>query len=807
MSSIIQDLRYSFRTLKSHPILAVVALLTLALGIGANTAIFSVVHAVLLSPIPYPAENPDAVVVLSEKTANHRRISVAYSNFKDIQSQAASFEAVAAYRRSTVNLTGLDEPIRLRVLLTTFNYFDLMGVAPVLGRFFTVEEDQPGAAGVAVLNDLLWRNRFGSDRGAIGRPIELNDEIYTIVGVLPPEFELDTEERVYIPLEPWADNPGTQDRGNHQGIFVTAKMRDDVTFGQAVAEMETFYQQLEGEYPNTNSGLGVNVDRLDELRVEDYRATLLLVMGAVTLVLLIVCSNVANLLLARAVSRRRDFAIQAALGAARKRLIQQGLTEGVLLAVIGGVMGVVLAYWSLSLLRGMLPADVPRLHLAQIDWRILGYGLVVSILTGTFFGTVPAVLATRSRPADPLREGGRDTGSRGFAGRALLVGEVALATVLLIGAFLFIRSVYELTRVDPGFRPDHLLTMQVRLPSSRYPSDQRVGFFRQVQERLAALPGAESATVALNFPVTGYNWSSIFIVGDKPVPPRENLPSSIFNPVDVSYFKTMEIPLLRGRIFEDSDDIDSRRVIVVNETLAHRMWPGEDPIGKLLKQGWPESEGEDSPWREVIGIVGDTKQEGLEEDIRMETYIPLQQIPLSSVNVGLRTKLDPLSLAEPAKAVIRSLDPNLPVYEIKTMENAIDATFAPKRFSMLLLGIFAALALVLAAVGLYGVIAYSVAGRTREIGVRMALGAKRLEIFGMVLREGMLLSVLGALLGIGTALGLSQLLAGFLYGVTPKDPATFIVVPAVLVLVSLAACAAPARSATRIDPMNVLRYE
>jgi putative ABC transport system permease protein len=323
---------------------------------------------------------------------------------------------------------------------------------------------------------------------------------------------------------------------------------------------------------------------------------------------------------------------------------------------------------------------------------------------------------------------------------------------------------------------------------------------------METLPGVDSATVALSFPVTGFNWSSIFIVQDKPVPPRENLPSSIFNPVDVSYFQTMGIPLLRGRTFESSDDADSRPVIVINQTLAQSMWPGEDPIAKLLKQGWPESEGEDNPWREVIGVVADTKQEGLEEDIRMETYIPLRQLPLSNAYVGLRTQLEPLSLAEPAKAVVRSLDPNLPVYDIETMDNAIADTFAPKRFSMLLLSIFAALALTLAAVGLYGVIAYSVVGRTREIGVRMALGAKRFEIFNMVLREGMLLSVIGAFLGIGAAFGLSRLLTGFLYGVAPNDLTTFTLVPVVLVLVSLAASAVPARSATRIDPMDVLRY-
>jgi putative ABC transport system permease protein len=805
--NVIQDLRTSFRAFKKNPIFAAVAILTLALGIGAVTAIFSVVHAVLLRPLPYPSLDPNQVLVLTERDKKHDQMSVSYPNFKDYQELAESFQSMAAYRNSNYNLTGLDEPVRLRVRLTNFNYFDIMGVSPFLGRFYNVEEDRPGVAGVVVLNHSLWKNRFGGDPDILGSTIELNDERYTVIGVLPQDFELIPRERAYIPLEPWADNPGAKDRGNHQGLMLVARMHPGVSLDEARAEMETVCKQLEQQYPETNSGLTTNVDPIIDVQVGDYRTTLLMIMGAVTLVLMIACTNVANLMLARAVSRKKEYALQAALGAPLRRLVGQGLTEGVLLAIIGGILGVFSAFWGLNLLRGFLPSDIPRLHLAQLDWRVLVYGLVVSSITGIIFGAAPALLASRAKPSDPLKEGGRGTSGRGRTGRSLLVGEVALATLLLIGACLLIRSVYELTRVEPGFRSENLLTFSTQLPESRYTRARARVFYQEIREHLAALPGVTSVTVGLSIPMNDYAWGSIFIVGDKPVPPREDLPSSVFNPVDTGFFETLDIPLLRGRTFQGSDTNDSLPVIVVNETLANHFWPNEDPIGKRLKQGWPESEGEFFPWREIVGVVGDTKQVSLDTETRMETYIPFKQLPIFYAKVVLRTEVDPLSLIEPAKASIHALDSELPVYSVETMESIIATTIAPRRFAMLLLGIFAALALVLSAIGLYGVIAYSVARRTQEIGVRMAVGADRGSVFGLVLREGMTLSFIGALTGVAGALALSHLLAGLLYGVGSKDPLTFTLIPLLLLAVSFAACSVPAFSATRIDPIDALRYE
>lgn len=807
MTTFLQDLRLCLRAIRKNPGFTAIAVVTLALGIGANTAIYSVVHAVLLQPIPYPAEDPDRVLVLSEKSLNHEQMGVAYPDFKDWQELNRSFQSMAGYRNTTYNLTGPEEPTRVRVRMTTFGYFGILGVAPLQGRFFIAEENRPGAAGVVVLNYPLWQNRFGGNPGVIGKTIKLHDRIYSVIGVLPSGFELLNRERAYIPLEPWADNRSTQHRGNHQGIRVLARTRPGIPFDRAHSEMESIASQLEEQYPDTNTGIGVNVDRINDLRVEDYRATLWMLLGAVFLVLLIACTNVANLLLARAVTRRKEFAIKAALGAGRRRLIQQGLTEGVLLALLGGGLGVVLAFWSLSLLRGFLPADVPRLHQVQLDWQILGYTLGLSLLTGILFGLVPAVFASRAKPSDPLKEGNRSAGSRHSTGRYLLVSEVALATVLLIGAGLLVRSVYELTQVDPGFRADHILTMQIALPESRYTDEHIPLFLDQMQERMGAIPGVTSATVGASFPMIEWGWSSIFILDDRPVPPREKLPSSIFNPVDTDYFETFGIPLLRGRTFLDSDTARSPSVIVVNQALADRFWPNENPIGKRLKQGWPECEGERCPWREIVGVVGNTKHLGLDDETRAHTYIPLKQRPQSWVRVALRTEQDPMLLAQPAKAVVASMDPDLPVYEIETMEEVVATTMAPRWFTMLLLGIFAALAVVLAAIGLYGVIAYSVARRTQEIGLRMAVGAKRLDIFRLVVRQGLGLSLVGSLLGIAGALALSQLLSSLLYGVTPRDLLTFSVVPIVLTLVSFAACSVPAFSATRVDPITALRYQ
>jgi putative ABC transport system permease protein len=653
----------------------------------------------------------------------------------------------------------------------------------------------------------MWQNRFGGDPAVIGSPVRLSDESYTIIGVLPAGVELMPREQAYIPLEPCADNENTHSRGNHQGIRVLARMRRGVSFEKARAEMVTIASRLEAQYPDTNTGIGVKVQRINDRRVEDYQSTLLMLLGAVNLVLLIACTNVAQLLLARAIGRRREVAIQVALGAGRGRLIQQSLTEGVLLSLLGGALGLALAFSGLGLLRGLLPTDVPRLDQVQIGGPVLGYTLAVSFLTGILFGTVPALLVSRAKPIDPLKEGSRDTGGRRGSGQPLLVAQVALATVLLIFACLLVRSVYELTQVDPGFRTERLLTMEIGLPFSRYEDEARASFIQEMHAQMKSLPGVTSVAVGLDFPMMGTEWSSIFIVDDRPAPPRSELPSSLFTPVDLDYFGTFGIPLLRGRTFLDSDDVDAPRVVVINQTLANRFWPSENPIGKRLKQGWPEDEGEWTPWREIVGVVGDTKQFGLDEETFMQTYIPARQYPLWSVRLALRTSVEPLTLVAPAKRVVRSMDANLPVYEVETMEDIISASVAPRRFTMLLLGIFAALALVLAAIGLYGVVAYSVARRTQEIGLRVAVGARRSDIFRLVVREGMGLSLIGAVVGTLGALALTQLFSSLLYGVGAKDPLTFSSVPVLLMAVAFIACTVPAMAATRVDPIQALRYE
>ncbi|HEY7699144.1 MAG TPA: FtsX-like permease family protein, partial [Vicinamibacteria bacterium] len=513
-------------------------------------------------------------------------------------------------------------------------------------------------------------------------------------------------------------------------------------------EMETIARRLEAQYPESNSGVGATVERISDRRVRSYRRTLWTLLGAVSLVLLIACANVGNLLLARAVSRKRVAAIQAALGASRLRLVRQGLTEGLILAVVGGALGALLALGCLQLLKGTLPADVPRLDRVAIDLRVLLYTFGVSIATGLLFGSFPACLLARSEPSDPLKEGGRHTGQGTALGRGLLVAEVGLATLLLVGATLLIRTVYQLGRVNPGFQVDHLLTMRLGVPFSRYRGNARWPFLQRLDEELESVPGVRSATLGLVLPMDGSRWSSVFILGDLPAPPRAELPNSIFTPVEPGYFETLSIPLIRGRLFDARDGADAPRVVIVNETLAAHFWPGQDPIGKRLKQGWPENEGEFNPWREIVGVVSDVKQFGLGEETMMQTYIPFAQRWIWDVQLALRTETDPLTLLQPVKGAIRRLDASLPVYDVETMEEKIARSIAPRRFATLLLGIFAALALVLSAVGLYGVIAYSVARRTREIGLRMSVGAARSDIFRLVMRQGMVWAVLGAAIGL-----------------------------------------------------------
>jgi putative ABC transport system permease protein len=809
MTTLMQDIRQALRGMRRTPSFAAVAVLTIALGIGANTSIFSVVNAVLLQPAAYPAENPEDVLLLNE---NHKKypdgFGVAWLNYLDWLDQNQSFSTMACYQYTGHSLTGMGEPVPIGGVRATRSYFKLMGIEPRVGRVFSEEEDSAGGGGVVLLNHSLWTNRFASDPAVVGRAVTLDDKPYTIIGVLPPDIELRVRERFYTPYVPWAVE-NNEHRGDHKGASVLARLKPGVTFAQADSEMQAIAVRLEQEYPNTNSGNRVLAKQLTEARVEDHRVTLLLLLGAVILVLLIACANVANLLIARSVARQREIAIQASLGAGRWRIARQTLTESSLLSFIGAAAGLGLALMSLELLRGILPDNLPRLHEVQLSLPVLGYTLGLTMLTGLVFGIAPALQTSRIRLSEVLKQAGAAAGSltgRRRLSRTFLVAQTALATVLLIGAGLLIRTIGQLTEVDPGFRPDHLVKMVVSLPGD--PSrEEQVRFYRQARERIEGLPGVEAVAVSLSGPMMGSNWGSIFILADKPVPPRAELPTSIFNPVEFGYFKTFGIPLKKGRVFTEADTDDSQDVIVINETLANRIWPGEDPIGKQLKQGWPESVGESNPWRVVVGVAGDTKQYGLDIVPRMQVFMPMAQQPLDYARITIRTAVEPASIVESAKKAIHQINPNLPIADVETMDEIYADSLAPRRLAMTLLMLFAGIALLLAAIGTYGVIAYSVARRTQEIGVRVAIGAQRRDVLSLVLTQGVKLALLGAGIGLVAAFGATRLLAHLLFGVEAHDPLTFAVVPLCLTVVALIACVIPALRALRIHPSSALRYE
>ena len=773
MKELGQDLRYALRAIRNNPGFTAAVVLTLALGIRANTAIFSVVHTVLLSPIPYPAETPEDVVVLAESPPRGGRMGVSYPTFVDWLEQVQSFELMAGFRNYSFNLTARAEPLRVRALMTNASYFEIQGVQPLIGRFYTAEEDTGAGPPVTVMNYGMWQNQFGARTDVIGETVVLDEVAHTVIGVLPPNFELVPEDRFYLPLMQWAETEASSSRGDHQSVYMLARLKAGVSFEKARAEMTAIAERFQTEYPDTNSGVGVVVERLQERRLREFRPILWLLLGAVAFVLLIACTNVANLLLARSTSRQRETAICSALGASRVRLIQQALTESLVLGVFGGITGLVMANVGLYWIRSATPFDVPRLAQATLNLRVLTYALVVSVLTGILFGLVPAVSASRGRVNEYLKEGARNVSSalgRKQLGRWLLVGEVALATVLLIGAGLLIRTVANLTRVEPGFRPDNVLLLQMGLSGEEYTEEKRVPFYRALRERLLGLPGVSSAAVGSTLPMLGSNWTSIFTVSDQPVPPRSDLPSSAMSPVGLGYFETLGMTLLEGRFFDERDAKDAQAVIVVNETLAHGLWPNESPIGKRLKQGWPESVGPRHPWREIIGVVADAKQDGLDVETRMGTFIPMTQNPSSYVNIMLHTETDPMSLAKPVRDIVLSMDPDLPIFRVRSMEQVISTSLAPRRFTMWLLGVFASLAMILSAVGIYGVIAYSVAQRSRELGLRIALGAQRGQIFRLVVSQGMLFAGAGLLLGIGGAFALTRTMESLLFGVVPTDP-------------------------------------
>ena len=804
-----QDLRYGLRMLVRNPGFTVVAVIALALGIGANSAIFSVVNTVLLKPLPY--KNPDALMTVWED-ATHLGFpfnTPSPANFIDWREQNTVFEGMAAMAQRSFNLTGAGEPERFDGRKVSGNLFTILGVEPVLGRNFLPEEDKPGSR-VVILSHGMWQRRFGGDAGIIGRALILNGEPYTVVGVMAGAVDLPSmdnwHDQLWVPIAFTAEEAAG--RGNHY-LEVIARTKPGVTRQQAQAEMTTIAARLEKQYPEENTRVGIRVRQLHEQLVGDIKPALLVLLGAVAFVLLIACANVANLLLARAAGRQKEIALRLALGASRSRLTRQFLTESVLLAGLGGLGGLLFSYAGLNVLKAFIPPSISQAQAISIDGKVLIFTGLISLVTGLIFGLAPATQASNFGLSETLKEGGRDSsaGSRGNRIRGVLVvSEVAVSFLLLIGAGLLINSFLHLRKLDPGYRADHLLTMKVSLPETKYPDkERRAPFFRELIRRVQTLPGVESVAVASNLPLT-YSGDSMPIgVEGRPDPPPDQSPDVILRVVSPGYFHTMGIPLVQGRDISEKDTADAVRVVVISEKTARYFWPGQNPIGQRLKPGSTTSE---SPWREVIGIVKDVRQNDFVAEPKMQMYMAHEQVGSFAANaVVVRTHVDPLSLGSGVRKIVWEIDKDQPVSDIRSMEEIVARAVARQRFSMMLLGIFATLALVLAAVGIYGVMSYSVAQRTREIGIRMALGAQRGDVLKMAVGQGLKLVMIGVAIGVVSAFVLTRVMASLLFGVSATDPVTFVTISLVLVIVAALASYIPALRAARIDPMVALRYQ
>jgi predicted permease len=801
-----QDLHYGVRMLVKNPSFTIVAVLALALGIGANSAIFSVVNTVLLRPLPY--KNPGRLVMLWEEATHlgFPKNTPSPANFIDWRAQNTVFEAMAAMVERSFNLTGVGEPERFDGRRVSANLFDLLGVQPQLGRAFRAEEDKPGSR-VVILSNGLWQHRFGGDPRVIGQALSLNGESYTVIGVMPGSFQFPTRrDQLWVPLA--FDAKEAASRGNHF-LEVIARMKPGVTLQQAQAEMSTIAARLAQQYPEENLRVGSVVTALQEQVVGDIKPALLVLLGAVGFVLLIACANVANLLLARAAARQKEIALRLALGAGRSRLTRQFLTESVLLAVIGGAVGLLLSIAGLRVLKTFIPDTISQAQAISIDAKVLVFTGLVALVTGIIFGLAPAMQVSHLDINDTLKEGGRDAagGTRGNRIRALLViGEIAVSFVLLMGAGLLINSFMHLRNLHPGFRANHLLTMKIPLSEVKYPDkERRSPFYAEVLRRVQALPGVQSAAVAGNLPLT-YDGDSMPIgIEGRTDPPPDQRPDVILRVVGPGYFSTMGIPLVRGRDFSEQDKADSARVVIVSEKTARHFWPGENPIGKRLKPG---STSRNIPWIEIIGVVKDVRQNDFVSEPKMQMYMPYQQLNSFAPNaLVVRTNVEPLSLAAAVRNAIWAVDKDQPVSNLRSMDEIVSEAVARQRFSMLLLGIFAALAMVLAAVGIYGVMSYSIAQRTREIGLRIALGAQKSDVLKMILRQGLRFVAAGLAIGLAASFVLTRVMASLLFGISATDPATFVAISLVLIAVALLASYIPAVRAMKIDPMLALRYQ
>ncbi len=807
METLTKDIRYAIRSLIRYPTFTLIATLTLALGIGANTAIFSVVNALLLRPLPFT--QPDKLMQVWETTVKDgQQHDVAYPNFADWRDRNRSFEQIATYSDRTFNLTGDDEPERIQGVMVSPGFFPMLDVKPILGRVFLPEEDHPNKVFSAVISERLWRRRFNSDGQIVGRPIRLNYENFTIVGVVRnlvdvPRVPADTE--VWIPI---SHSSGFDNRRGHY-LSVLARLKPGVTREQAQADMNRIAGTLTAQHPDSNTDLGVRLVPLQDQVVGDFKLALQVLLSAVLFLLLIASANVANMLLARAAGRQKEIAIRTALGAGRFRLIRQLLTESLLLSGLGGAVGLLLAWWGVYLLVAFGPSDLPRLKEITVDGRVLGFTFAIAMLTGIIFGIVPALKASFPDVNEVLKESGRNaTGSVSHRRlRGLLVAsEIALSLVLLVGAGLLLKSFHKLQAVSPGFNPQNLLTMRVSLRGPRYQEDAAiVTFYDQLVEKLKASPDVQSVSTRSYLPVAlNEDFANLSFIVEGQAPDPANRPIAYYNAVSPDLFRTMQIPLLRGRAFDSHDVMKAQKVIIINETLAQRYFPGTDPLGKRMTLNDENAKEED--WATIVGVVKDTKQRELSGKPAAEMYLPFAQSPHRSMALMIRTT-NPESVVYAVRQDIQALDPGVPLYGVRNMENVISESIAAARFRTSLLAIFAGVALILAMIGIYGVMSYAVTQRTQEIGIRMALGARVMDVLKLVVKNGMWLAVIGTTVGLAGALAITRLMATLLFGVSPTDFGTFALTTFGLLLVALVACYIPARRATKVDPLVALRYE
>jgi putative ABC transport system permease protein len=803
MDTLLRDIRYGMRGLLKRPGFTLVALIALALGIGANTAIFSLVNAVLVQPLPF--KDPDRLVWMwGNIRQGGNRASVSPLDFLDYRQQNTSFEQFAAMFSIplNINLTGNGEPERLASAGVTGNYFQALGVNPLLGRTFVLDNERTGNDQVVVLSYGLWQRRFAGDPNIVNKTILLNGRTHLVLGVMPKEFNFPQAAELWLPMT-FDREPGMKQRRAHF-LRPIGRLKDGVTIAQAQADTDAIAQRLEQQYPESNTGWNLRLVDLRDRLVGNTKPTLFILLGAVGFVLLIACANVANLLLVRAAGRQKEIALRTALGASRFRIARQMITESILLALMGGALGAFLAIWGVQLLVALSADNLPPTAQVKIDATVLGFTLIVSLITGVLFGLAPALRTMKLDLCNSLKEGGRSVGEgmqRNLMRSSLIVIESAVAVVLLVGAGLLVRSLIRLQNTSAGFDPHNVLTMRIDLPQDKYPTDEKkANFFHEVQTRIAGLAGVESVGMISELPLSGQpNDIPYYVEGRPPATPDQGFDDD-FRRVNTQYFQSLHIPILRGRNFTEQEVLKSAKLLLISDLLAKQTFPNEDPIGHRLVMGM----GDGTPW-EIIGIVGDIRHRALESQPAPAMYMPT--LAEDWMNVVVRAQGDPTNLAGAVRREVKAIDPDQPVAAMKTMDDWMATSVSAPRYRTSLLALFAFVALVLASTGIYGVMSYSVAQRTHEIGVRMALGAGRRNVLGLVVRQGMTLVALGLVLGLLGAFALTRVMSSLLFEVTPKDPLTFVGVAVFLPVIALLACYLPARRATMVDPLIALRYE